>query len=380
MAPSAHDPRTATVPGAAHQAGLLRTPVVGLLVVGSAIEHRIPTDEEKITIGSAEGRSIRLDHASVSRLHARIERRDHHLILVDCDSKNGCYSEGERRAVIQLVPGGRIRLGQVDLVAFSHESDAIRRVFQRYLGYDEFAQRAVEDALHAATRHRHLVLLGPPGAGSVAFARAIHKHTLGTPYPLVVARQLYIDKAGRRLAHRVRESQAEQKHMLTAAGHGTLVMSFDDLPTEPRFLIDSIQSRMYGIRAIFLGSNDTALRALRALASDSVVIRVPELASRRHELSRVVTDAITEHAGTQGASTAILTAHDHQRLLAHDWPKNHDEVEEVVQRLIALRMHRTIRKAAKALDLSPGTLSEWATRYDLRVEHGRGGRPRSSRQ
>ena len=54
-----------------------------------------------------------------------------------------------------------IRLGQVDLVAFSHESDVSRRVFQRYLGYDELAQRAVEDAHHAATRHRHLVLLGP---------------------------------------------------------------------------------------------------------------------------------------------------------------------------------------------------------------------------
>jgi len=248
-----------------------------------------------------------------------------------------------------------IRLGQVDLVAFSHESDVIRRVFQRYLGYDELAQRAVEDAHHAATRHRHLVLLGPAGAGSVAFAQAIHKHTLGASWPLVVARQVYVDKAGHRLTCRVRESLAEQRRMLTAAGHGTLVMSFDD----------------------FLGSDDTQLRALRALASDSVVIRVPALTSRRHELSRIVTDAITEHAGIQGASAAILTALDQQRLLAHDWPKNHDEVEEVVQRLIALRMHRTVRQAAKALGMSPGTLSEWVKRYDLRVERDRGGRPPS---
>ena len=380
MAPSTHDPRTATVPEAARQAGLLRTPVIGLRVLGSAVEHRIPIHEERITIGSDEGRSIRLDHPSVSHLHARIERRHPHLILIDCNSKNGCYAEGERRALIQLVPGGRIRLGQVDLVAFSHESDVVRRVFQRYVGYDELAQRAVEDAYHAATRHRHLVLLGPPGAGAVAFAQAIHKHTLGPLWPLVIARQFYVDKAGHRLTYRVRESQVEQKRMLTAAGHGTLVMSFDDLPTDPRFLIDSIQDRMYGTRAIFLGHDDTQLGLLRALASDSVIIRVPALTSRRHELSRVVTDAIIEHAGTQGASAAILTAPDHQRLLTHDWPKNHDEVEEVVKRLIALRMHRKVRRAAKALGMSPGTLSEWAKRYDLSVERDQGGRPPASRR
>jgi transcriptional regulator of acetoin/glycerol metabolism len=311
----------------------------------------------------------------VSHLHARLEWRDHHLMLIDCDSKNGCYADGERRALIQLVPGGRIRLGQVDLVAFSHESDIVRRVFQRYLGYDAFAQRAVEDAQHAASRRRHLVLLGPPGAGSVAFGRAIHKHTLGPPWPFVVARQFYIDKAGHRLMHRVRENQTEQKRMLTEAGHGTLVMSFDDLPTDPRFLIDSIQSGMYGTRAIFLGSDDTQIGALRALASDSVIIRVPALADRRHELSQVVMDVLTEHAGTQGASTDILTEHDYKRLLALNWPKNHDEVEEVVQRLIALRKHRKVRKAAKALDMSPGTLSDWAKRYDLHVDRDQGGRP-----
>jgi hypothetical protein len=379
MALSAHDPRTATVPEAAHQARLLRAPVIGFRVLGSAVEHRIPIYDEKVTIGSAEGRSIRIDHASVSRLHARLEWRDHHLMLIDCDSKNGCYADGERRALIQLVPGGRIRLGQVDLVAFSHESDIVRRVFQRYLGYDAFAQRAVEDAQHAASRRRHLVLLGPPGAGSVAFAQAIHKHTLGPPWPFVVARQFYIDKAGHRLMHRVRENQTEQKRMLTAAGHGTLVMSFDDLPTDPRFLIDSIQSGMYGTRAIFLGSDDTQIGVLRALASDSVIIRVPALAARRHELSQVVMDVFTEHAGTQGASTDILTEHDYKRLLALDWPKNHDEVEEVVQRLIALRKYRKVRKAAKALDMSPGTLSDWAKRYDLHVERDQGGRPPSRR-
>jgi len=93
------------------------------------------------------------------------------------------------------------------------------------------------------------------------------------------------------------------------------------------------------------------------------VIRVPALASRRHELSRIVTDVVAEHAGTRGASAAILTAYDYELLLAHDWPRNHDEVEEVVGRLIALRMHRKVRQAAKALGMSPGSLSDWAKNY-----------------
>ena len=377
MVSGTRDPRTATVPGAAHQAALLREPVIGLRVLGSAVEHRIPTTEREITLGSAEARAIRLAHRSVSHLHARIERRDHHLILIDCDSKNGCYAEGERRAVIHLVPGGRVRLGDVDLVVFSRESDEVRRVFQRYLGYGEPAQRAVEDAYHAATRQRHLVLLGPPGASSVAFARSIHQHTMGAPWPFVLSPRLVPGRAAQRLAQRFRDSYTEQKQTLTAAAHGTLVLSFADWPTDPRFLIDSIRSGAFGSRVIFLGNHEVQIGALGTLASDAVVIRVPARAARRHELSRVVTDAVGEHAGSRGASAAILTAHDQERLVAHDWPRNHDEVVEVVERLTALRMHGKVRKAAKALGMSPGSLSEWASKYGFRVDRWPGGRSRS---
>lgn len=371
------DTRTATIPGAAHQAALLREPVVGLRVLGSAVEHRLPPTEREITIGSAEARAIRLVHRSVSHLHARIERRDHHLILIDCDSKNGCYAEGERRAVIHLVPGARIRLGEVELVPFSHESDEARRVFQRYLGYGEPAQRSVEDAHHAATRQRHLVLLGPPGAGSIAFARSIHKHTMGAPWPLVLSPRLMPGRAGPRGAQRFRDSYTEQKQTLITAAHGTLALSFADWPIDPQFLIESIRSGAFGVRLILLGGSEARSGTLGALASDAVEIRVPALAARRDELSRVVTDAISEHAGARGASAAIMTVHDHERLLAHDWPRNHDEVEEVVERLTALRVHGKVRKAARALGMSPGSLSEWAKRYGFRVERWAGGRRRS---
>jgi pSer/pThr/pTyr-binding forkhead associated (FHA) protein len=376
MAPTTRDARTVTVPEAAQQAGLLRAPVVGLRVLGTTVEHRIPIDERQITIGSGEGRSIRLQHPSVSHLHAQLERRDHHLILVDCNSKNGCYAEGERRAVIHLVPGERIRLGEVELVTFSHASDDVRRVFQRYLGYDRSSLRAVEDAHHAAARHRHLVLLGPPGAGSVAFARSIHEHTLGAPWPLVFAARLHPGRAAPHPAQRFRDSYAAQKQALAAAGHGTLVLSFADLPADPRFLLDSLRSRASGTRAIFLGSNDAQLGALGALALECAVIQVPALAARRRELSRIVADAVAEHTGGRHAKT-ILTAHDHERLLAHDWPRNQDELEEIVARLIALRTHRRVRKAADALGLSPGSLSEWIKKYGFRVERWPGGWRRS---
>jgi Inner membrane component of T3SS, cytoplasmic domain len=378
MAPAAHEPHTATVPEAAHQAGLLRTPVIGLRVIGSAVEHQIPASESPITIGSADDRSIRLSHPSVSRLHAQIERRGDHLLLIDCDSKNGCYSDGERRAVIHLVPGGRIRIGEVELVAYSHESDRVRRVFQRYLGYDRPAQRAVEDAHHAASRLRHLALLGPPGAGSVAFARSIHKHTVGAPWPLVVTPRLCPDRDAQRLAQCFRADYAEQKRMLHAAGHGTLVLSFADLPDDPGLLLDSIQRRESGTRVIFLGGDGAQLGLLGALASNTVVIRVPALAARRHEVSWIVTDTFLEHVGAKGVSPAILTAHDYECLFAHDWPGNHDEVAEVVTRLTAIRTHGKIRRAARALGLSPSTLSEWKQSYGFRLER-RSGQARRSR-
>lgn len=68
------------------------------------------------TIGRGHGRDVSLDHPSISRLHATMERTPDGLFLADQDSRNGTFLDGV--AVTGRVPvrhGQRLRFGQVTL-------------------------------------------------------------------------------------------------------------------------------------------------------------------------------------------------------------------------------------------------------------------------
>src|SRR6476620_9322814 len=76
------------------------------------------TPEERfhpLQVGSVIGRSeaceLRLDHLSVSRNHARLEREGPLWLLRDLGSKNGSFVNGERRELAPLGPQDTVRLG-----------------------------------------------------------------------------------------------------------------------------------------------------------------------------------------------------------------------------------------------------------------------------
>ncbi|MCL2627105.1 MAG: FHA domain-containing protein [Oscillospiraceae bacterium] len=54
------------------------------------------SDKDEISIGRGKECDIRLDHVSVSRLHARIAVKDGRVFLVDASSKNGVMVNGKR--------------------------------------------------------------------------------------------------------------------------------------------------------------------------------------------------------------------------------------------------------------------------------------------
>jgi hypothetical protein len=51
-------------------------------------------------------------HASVSRVHARIERRGERWFCVDAGSRNGLFAAGERVEEVELTPGLELLLGE----------------------------------------------------------------------------------------------------------------------------------------------------------------------------------------------------------------------------------------------------------------------------
>lgn len=68
------------------------------------------------TIGRAPGVELTLDAALVSRIHCRLEAHDETLEVVDLESTNGVYVNGERVARAHMIPGDRLKVGRVELV------------------------------------------------------------------------------------------------------------------------------------------------------------------------------------------------------------------------------------------------------------------------
>jgi ABC transport system ATP-binding/permease protein len=67
------------------------------------------------TIGRSAAADLILDAALVSRIHCRLEASDETLEVVDLESTNGVYVNGERVASAHMIPGDRLKIGRVEL-------------------------------------------------------------------------------------------------------------------------------------------------------------------------------------------------------------------------------------------------------------------------
>src|SRR4029079_63241 len=67
------------------------------------------------TIGRASRADFIVDAALVSRIHCRLTAGANELEVVDLQSKNGTYVNGERTAQAKLKPGDRLGVGRVEL-------------------------------------------------------------------------------------------------------------------------------------------------------------------------------------------------------------------------------------------------------------------------
>jgi pSer/pThr/pTyr-binding forkhead associated (FHA) protein len=67
------------------------------------------------TIGRSAGADLIVDAPLVSRIHCRLEANDETLELVDLESTNGVYVNGERVTRTHLIPGDRVKVGRVEL-------------------------------------------------------------------------------------------------------------------------------------------------------------------------------------------------------------------------------------------------------------------------
>ena len=115
-----------------------------------------------VRLGRALGCEVRLDHASVSRVHATILRDGSRFVLVDLGSRNGVTLGGQRITHAELHDGDKVQLGTSPAMRFElvnpNEELALRAVYEK----------SVRDGLTGLFNRRHF---HDRLSGEVAFAK-----------------------------------------------------------------------------------------------------------------------------------------------------------------------------------------------------------------
>src|SRR6267143_1769080 len=103
------------VPAAPRPAG---APLASFLVRGGALKgQRLGVKTPVVNIGRADYNDLVLPDESVSTTHAKLQRREGVWILVDLDSTNGTFIDGDQiKGEAPLAPGATVRFGDVAMV------------------------------------------------------------------------------------------------------------------------------------------------------------------------------------------------------------------------------------------------------------------------
>src|SRR6266704_2330599 len=103
------------VPAAPRPSGAL---LASFLVRGGALKgQRLGVKTPVVNIGRADYNDLVLPDESVSTTHAKLQRREGVWVLVDLDSTNGTFIDGDRvKGEAPLAPGASVRFGDVSTV------------------------------------------------------------------------------------------------------------------------------------------------------------------------------------------------------------------------------------------------------------------------
>src|SRR5436190_19665484 len=103
------------VPAAPRPSG---TPLASFLVRGGALKgQRLSVKTPVVNIGRADYNDLVIPDESVSTTHAKLQRREGVWVLVDLDSTNGTFIDGDQiKGESPLAPGVTVRFGEIATV------------------------------------------------------------------------------------------------------------------------------------------------------------------------------------------------------------------------------------------------------------------------
>jgi hypothetical protein len=321
--------------------------VVALRVVGTGLELDVPLPTPPLWIGSDPACDLCLPSRFVSMRHATVERDGGIVVVRDRGSTNGVRLGEMRVPELEVRPQQELRIGDQTLVGVTAELRAARRRVETWLGHAERFQPAIDEALGAATARRHAVIATAATRRGRALAHLLHEAAGAGRTRIEVTAPIDADALRTRI---------------DAARGGSLLIAAEDLPIDDAALRTLLGVPASDVRLLVLAPRDAVARAC-AVVPGAVVIDVPDLADRRDDLLRLIVDAAAEVARRRRWSPDL--GPDLAPLLAYAWPGNLDELDETIERVLAVRALGSLRSAEEILGVSKSALGRTFKRIGL---------------
>lgn len=315
-------------PGAARE----RAQLVGIQGADTGRQHSITGDE--VLIGRSSRCSIVLAEPSVSRQHARIERRDDGFWVVDLDSGNGTYVNGQRVSEFRIFSG--------DEVTFGNGSFQFIETGERFEPVDASAAPVRPEAAHAPTPS------GPPWLQPLplVIASAVMLVVVGAVFVTLQVsanreeqklRKAFLAwQLGRENFSQQQWNQAERafnEALEWVPGHRRSLRYLDALRREREAQKVLVEAETALEQEEYATAFDLASRATDSIAygqdAEKVIERVDEVMERRLRRARAAKDRIEAVEILQGFEFMEPYRPEISRLRREGPSRSDDPVEEV---------------------------------------------------
>ncbi len=353
--------------------GTLPVAVVGLpvrtlslRVVNGADQGLTVTDATgPVTIGNAEGNTLRLADPSVSRFHVELSRKGDKVLVKDLGSTNGTVVNGLVLNEAAVPPGTVLHLGHTQVEVTGGKTGSVQLSEQDSLGPlkgQAPVMRALLARIDTAARSDTPVLLhGESGTGKELIARALHERgprakkpfitvDCGSLAPGLVTSELFGHERGA-------FTGADRRHIgaFERANGGTVFL--DEIGELPPALQATLLGVLERRRFRRVGSSDelsvdvrvvsATHRDLRAAVNTNqfrldlffrlavVKLDVPALRSRLDDLELLIAHFARE-AGSEATVAQLFPAEVMTTLRTHQWPGNVRELRNLVEATLAM--------------------------------------------
>lgn len=301
----------------------------------------------RVTVGSAPGNDVVIDHPTVSRRHLELSTEGEALYVKDLQSKNGTRLAGSRIGEAFVSVGHVLLVGVVELrIEDGDQAEAVK--FGGLEAISPLMREAIEQLALFAKKTTPTLIEGEAGTGHETAARALH---LGgpraeRPFELVDCKTATAASLFGHSRGAVPGVDRERPGALTRAAGGTVFLDAPEaLPADlHQPLLRAMQDgmvRRFGdgqqfIIDVRIVSGTTAAlpetELFKHLATERV--RLPALRERLQDLPLLVRH-ILETLGPR-ARGFVLSPETLTQLEAHHWPGNVRELHDFIEKALAL--------------------------------------------